>query len=200
MGELDHSGLVFDKHQMEFETLGVSRPVSIFSGRVLLSVLACAFRVSFAVRPRCLSFLCLCTESVRFVQARTDSDQEEHENEERRQEAEQRKIQNEEGQRKTTERPIISNHVNVEMFDRRFESRSDCEASWWLSVQKLQGPMTRAHWRRLQITMQQTARTDTPDNTDNMRERLFLNQVDRNTEKRFFLLGNKSSLAVLERE
>ena len=29
---------------------------------------------------------------------------------------------------------------------------------------------------------------------------IFVNQMDRNTEKRFFHLGNKSSLAVLERE
>ena len=107
----------------------------IFFGGVVLSVLACVFRVSFPVWPRCLSFLCPCTVSVSFVQDRKGSDQEEHENEERRKEDEQRKIQNEEDQRKTTERPIISNHVNVEMFDRRFENRSDCEASWWLSVQ-----------------------------------------------------------------
>ena len=74
---------------------------SHFFGGVLLSVLACAFRVSFPVWPRCLSFLCPSTASVSFVQARTDSDQEEHENDERRKEDEQRKYK----VRKTREKP-----------------------------------------------------------------------------------------------
>ena len=48
---------------------------------------------------------------------------------------------------KTREKQQIANNFQPcqcgAMFNRRFENRSDCEASWWLSIPKLQGPMTK---------------------------------------------------------